>query len=336
MKEKILRILREADGYVSGQSLCEMLGVSRTAVWKNIGQLRAEGYQIEAVTNKGYRLEEKGMDVLNEEELNAVWNTRWAGRPLIYKKETGSSNDDIMKLADEGYPQGTLVVTSCQTAGKGRRGRIWLSPPEGNVYMSILLRPHMPANKAPQCTLVCALALYQAAEELPHGENVIFGIKWPNDLVVSVDGGPFKKIVGILTEMRMEETEIRDVTIGVGVNVNMPSVPEEVQDTATTMMAALGYKVTRAAFTASCWRHFEDDYDIFEQAESFAQLKAEYEKALVNIGRKVRVLDPRGEYMGEATGITDNGELIVIADGDGSKRHIGSGEISVRGVMGYV
>ena len=117
-----------------------MLGVSRTAVWKNIQKLKEEGYPIEAVTNKGYRLlSVDEADILDREQIAAKLTTAWAGRPLIYKEETGSSNDDIFALAAQGYPHGTLVVTSRQTAGKGRRGRTWISPKEGNVYMSILL-----------------------------------------------------------------------------------------------------------------------------------------------------------------------------------------------------
>ena len=124
MREKILKMLRNADGYVSGQKLCETLGVSRTAVWKAIGQLREEGYAIEAVTNRGYRLQDpQETDILNQEELEEAFHTRWAGHPLLYTQQTGSTNDDIMALSDQGYPQGTVTVASEQTKGKGRRGR---------------------------------------------------------------------------------------------------------------------------------------------------------------------------------------------------------------------
>ena len=134
-KQEILRRLSERDGFVSGQELCEMLGVSRTAVWKNINKLKEDGYPIEAVTNKGYRLlSVEEADILDREQISARLTTQWAGRPLIYKEETGSTNDDIFVLAAEGYPHGTLVVASRQSAGKGRRGRTWLSPKDGNVY----------------------------------------------------------------------------------------------------------------------------------------------------------------------------------------------------------
>lgn len=335
MKDRILKLLKESDTYLSGQTISNLLGVSRTAVWKAIEQLRGEGYHIEAVTNRGYKLtEEEGTDIFNQAELEECRRTRWAGHPVIYKEQTGSSNDDIMALADQGYPEGTLVVTSAQTHGKGRRGRTWISPPEGNIYMSILLRPTLPTLTVPDCTLVMALAVYQAVSELPHTEDIHFGIKWPNDLVVCGRDGLYKKFVGILTEMRMEETSIRDVTIGIGLNVNMPHVPEEVEKSATTLRQALGYTVNRAALVMRCWKYFEEDYSSFTAAASFAPLRSVYEKALVNVGRRVRVLDPKGEYTGLALGVADDGELIVQVDGSREKRLIGSGEISVRGVMG--
>ena len=207
-----------------------MLGVSRTAVWKNIQKLKEEGYPIEAVTNKGYRLLSVGeADIFDREQIAAKLKTAWAGRPLIYREETGSTNDDIFALAAQGYPHGTLLVASRQTAGKGRRGRTWISPREGNIYMSILLKPDLPPDVTPMLTVVMALSVYQAsldavsAQDASSEEDAArcrFGIKWPNDIVVSVDGGPYRKLCGILTEMRMEDREISAITIGIGLNVN--------------------------------------------------------------------------------------------------------------------
>lgn len=337
MREKILKILRNADGYVSGQKLCETLGVSRTAVWKAIGQLREEGYAIEAVTNRGYRLQDpQETDILNQEELEEAFHTRWAGHPLLYTQQTGSTNDDIMALSDQGYPQGTVTVASEQTKGKGRRGRTWVSPAQGNVYTSILLRPKMDPSAAPQSTLVIALAAREAILDLGVPENVKVGIKWPNDVVLSKDGGPYRKCCGILTEMRLEETEIRDVTIGIGLNINEESFSEEIRETATSLKLAFGRTISRANLTALLWEHFEEDYEQFEKTEDLSGVKAAYESGLVNIGREVRVLDPKGEYTGMAKGITDHGELIVVPTGSERAVLVANGEISVRGVMGYV
>ncbi len=342
MKKQILALLREnaalENQYISGQQMCEQFGVSRTAVWKAIRSLEQEGCEIEAVTNKGYRLvSEAAADVLSQEELERALDlgTKWAGHPVYFKKKTGSTNLDIMTLAEDDAKQGTLVVTTQQTAGRGRRGRTWESPQDGNVYMSILLRPQMRPEQAPMTTLVMALAVYQACKHKTISRNVRFGIKWPNDIVVSVDKGPYKKVCGILTEMRMVEMEIKDVTVGIGLNCNMKKMPEELKETATTIGAALGGIVNRCELISAIWYYFEKAYEDFEKAGNLKPLLKAYEEGLVNVDREVRVLDPKGEYEGVAKGITPQGELIV-AKKDGGEVHVGNGEISVRGVMGYV
>ena len=288
---------------------------------KIINRLKEDGYPIEAVTNKGYRLlSVEGRDLFNREELERRLTTRWAGHPLIYSEETGSTNADIFGLSDSGYPQGTLAVTSKQTTGKGRRGRTWISPPGVNIYMSILLKPDFRPETAPMLTLVMALSVFRACEEL-YGNECTFGIKWPNDIVVSARGEDYHKICGILTEMRMEEKEIRDIVIGIGINVNQTEFPEEIRQTAGSL---------------ALWRYFEEYYERFAGAQTLKPLREEYERALVNRGRKVRVLDPSAPFEGTAVGINDLGELLVQRDADGGLTPIGTGEVSVRGVMGYV
>jgi BirA family biotin operon repressor/biotin-[acetyl-CoA-carboxylase] ligase len=345
-KQEILRRLSGSGDYVSGQELCEMLVVSRTAVWKNIQKLKEEGYPIEAVTNKGYRLlSVEEADILDREQISAKLTTAWAGRPLIYREETGSTNDDIFALAAQGYPHGTLLVASRQTAGKGRRGRTWISPREGNVYMSILLKPDLPPDVTPMLTVVMALSVYQAsvdaaAEQAGQPENDAarcrFGIKWPNDIVVSVDGGPYRKLCGILTEMRMEDREISAITIGIGLNVNQTDFAPEISENATSYNLALGRKINRAALTAGTWNHFEENYSLFTQTQDFSKLHDAYEEGLVNKGRAVHVLDPRAPFTGTAVGINLQGELLVQPDDGSQVRTIASGEVSVRGVKGYV
>ena len=335
-KQEVLRQLREADDYLSGQQLCEALGVSRTAVWKIIKRLKEDGYPIEAVTNKGYRLlSVEGKDLLNQEELERRLNTRWAGHPLFYMQETGSTNTDIFRFSEEGYPQGTLAVSAKQTAGKGRRGRTWISPPDVNIYMSILLKPGFKPETAPMLTLVMALAVHRACEEL-YGAECDFGIKWPNDIVADARGEGYRKICGILTEMRVEENEIRDIVIGTGLNVNQTGFPDEIRETAGSLALALGRQVSRADLVAAVWQHFEAYYEVFEKAQSLKPLKEQYERALVNRGKKVRVLDPIEPFEGTALGISGTGELLVQPDDGSAVREIGTGEVSVRGVMGYV
>lgn len=338
LKSEVLQKLKEEKEYLSGQQLSESLGVSRTAVWKAIGRLKEEGYQIEAVTNRGYRLlvPEEEQDLFNQEEISSRLHTEWAGRNLFFKEETGSTNDDVFALAQSGAVQGTLVVAVRQTAGKGRRGRTWLSPRDGNAYFSFLLRPSYAAETAPMVTPVAAMAVYEALEEIVGEQDCRFGIKWPNDIVVSTDGGPWKKICGILTEMHLEENEIRDVIIGIGLNVNMTEFAPEIQETGTSICLACGHTVNRAALVASVWNHFEGMYEQFAKAQTLAPLREKYEAALVNKDRPVRVLDPAAPYEGRAVGVNDSGELLVEpADGSGL-RAVSAGEVSVRGVEGYV
>jgi BirA family biotin operon repressor/biotin-[acetyl-CoA-carboxylase] ligase len=176
-----------------------------------------------------------------------------------------------------------------------------------------------------------------AQEEAREPDDALrFGIKWPNDIVVSVDGGPFKKICGILTEMRLEEVEIRDIVIGIGLNVNQTEFPEEIRETAGSLRLALGEVVNRAELTAAVWKHFEEDYAIFVKEQSLEPLRERYEKGLVNRGRKVRVLDPVAPFEGTAMGINSQGELVVRPEDGSADRTVGTGEVSVRGVMGYV
>ncbi|MBR3368006.1 MAG: biotin--[Lachnospiraceae bacterium] len=346
-KESILRRLRAAEDYLSGQQISRELGISRAAVWKSIGKLKEEGYPIEAVTNKGYRLlsmDTEDTDLFNGAEITAHMHTFWAGHPLYFAAQTGSTNEDILRLSGEGSPQGTVAVTAVQTAGKGRRGRTWISP-DGNIYMSILLKPHLPAPKAPMLTLVMALSVLEAVRGLSSlGDSYAAAssaaIKWPNDIVMPGPDGQYRKICGILTEMRMEETEIRDIVIGIGINVNQTEFPEEIRETASSLRCLLGRIVNRSLLTARVWERFEDNCNRFLEAESFTPLKERYEDALVNRGREVRVLDPRGPYTGTALGINEDGALLVRLHGgeaeEGTVRAIDSGEVSVRGTGGYV
>jgi BirA family biotin operon repressor/biotin-[acetyl-CoA-carboxylase] ligase len=174
------------------------------------------------------------------------------------------------------------------------------------------------------------------AEAAEKDDHLRFGIKWPNDIVVSAEGGPYRKICGILTEMRLEEMEIRDIVIGIGLNVNQTEFPEEIRETAGSLRLALGEVVNRAELTAAVWKHFEEDYAIFVKEQSLEPLRERYEKGLVNRGRKVRVLDPVAPFEGTAMGINSQGELVVRPEDGSADRTVGTGEVSVRGVMGYV
>ena len=240
-------MLRETEDYISGQQICEQFDVSRTAVWKVIKQLQDEGYQIEAVRNRGYRIVDIP-DVMTREELESRMRTEWAGRNVFYYPETDSTNLRIRQLGDEGAPHGTLAVADMQTAGRGRRGRIWESPAGSSIYMSLLLRPDLLPGTAPALTLVMACSV---AEGIMDCEDVKVQIKWPNDVIING-----KKLVGILTEMSSQVDYIDHVVIGVGINVNMTGFPENIRETATSLRIETGHKVKRAPLIAAVMKRF--------------------------------------------------------------------------------
>ncbi|MBD5507372.1 MAG: biotin--[acetyl-CoA-carboxylase] ligase [Lachnospiraceae bacterium] len=330
-RSDILTWLRNSEDYVSGQQLCERFGVSRTAVWKVINQLKEEGYTIESVSRKGYRLVESPADVYSESEIISRLQTKWAGRTLHFFESTGSTNPDAKRFAEEGAPHGTTVVADRQTAGRGRRGRSWESPAGKSIYFTIVVRPEFEPDKASMITLVVALAVAEAVRE---ETGLSTGIKWPNDVVVNG-----KKICGILTEMSMtpEMNEIQFLVAGVGVNVNQDSEEDftpELRGRATSLKMESGRPIDRAALLARILHHFEEDYDLFEKRLDLSDLQERYEALLLGKDNRVRVLDPAGEYTGISRGINGMGELIVEKE-DGETVLVYAGEVSVRGLYGY-
>ena len=334
MKSEILKLLRGADGYISGQEISERFGVSRTAVWKVIRQLQEEGYQVEAVRNKGYHILDSP-DVMTKEELDSLMHTRWAGKNIVYYDATDSTNLRIRELGDAGAPHGTLAVADRQTAGRGRRGRSWESPPGSSIYMSVLLRPDIPPDRAPMLTLVMALSVAEGIRQCMEtggdsGNSLEIQIKWPNDIIING-----KKLAGILTEMSSQVDYINHVTVGVGINVNRTEFPEEIRETASSLCLECGHTVKRAPLIAAVMERLEDNYDIFLRTLDLSGLLERYSALLVNRDREVMVLGTKEQYRAYALGINSTGELIVRRE-DGSTEEIFAGEVSVRGVYGYV
>ena len=332
MKTKILKLLREAGGYVSGQQISEKFGVSRTAVWKVIRQLQDEGYQVEAVRNKGYHIVDSP-DVITKEELDSLMKTRWAGRNILYYEETDSTNLRIRQAGDEGAPHGTLAVADRQTAGRGRRGHSSSSPAGNSIYMSVLLRPDIAPSKASMLTVVMACSAAEGITQCLAAEGGAVPqvqIKWPNDIIVSG-----KKLVGILTEMSAQIDYINHVAVGVGINVNTTEFPEEIRETATSLRLECGHAVRRAPLIAAVMERLEENYEIFLETEDLSGLMEKYSAMLVNRDRDVRVIGAKETYQAHAVGITPAGELIVRRE-DGTEEKINAGEVSVRGVYGYV
>lgn len=326
MKEEILRLLRSADGYISGQELCNRFGVSRTAVWKAINQLKEAGYEIEAQQNKGYRLM-AAPDLMTEAEIKSLMHTEWVAKEVLYFDTIDSTNTKAQELAEKGYPSGTLVVADKQESGKGRRGRSWVSPSGTGIFMTLMIKPDINPNNASMLTLVAALAVAKAITSVT-GEEAL--IKWPNDIVVNS-----KKVCGILTEMNAQFDYINNIVVGIGINVHNESFPEEISQMASSLMIEAGGKrFHRAQIIAETMSYFEQYYDTFLKTQDLSALVREYDELLVNRNKSVRVLDPKEPFDGKAMGITPKGELIV--DTWESRKLVSSGEVSVRGIYGYV
>ena len=326
MKEEILRLLRSADGYISGQELCNRFGVSRTAVWKAINQLKEAGYETEAQQNKGYRLM-AAPDLMTEAEIKSLMHTEWVAKEVLYFDTIDSTNTKAQELAEKGYPSGTLVVADKQESGKGRRGRSWVSPSGTGIFMTLMIKPDINPNNASMLTLVAALAVAKAITGVT-GEEAL--IKWPNDIVVNS-----KKVCGILTEMNAQFDYINHIVVGIGINVHNESFPEEISQMASSLMIEAGGKrFHRAQIIAETMSYFEQYYDTFLKTQDLSALVREYDELLVNMNKAVRVLDPKEPFDGKAMGITPKGELIV--DTWESRKLVSSGEVSVRGIYGYV
>lgn len=326
MREKILCMLKASDDYVSGQEICQRLNVSRTAVWKAINKLKEDGYNIEAVTNKGYRLI-TSPDVMYEQELRTVLDTRWFGNKILYFDSIDSTNNEIKRQAEVEKDHGLLAVAEEQTAGRGRRGRAWISPPGTGIWMSFMLTPQIQPANAPMLTLVAAMSVAEAIREVT---GLDARIKWPNDIVVNAH-----KVCGMLTEMSAEMECVNYVVIGIGINANTESFPEEISQVATSLAIEKGDKVSRAQIIAATGRAFEKYYDSFMKTGDLSLLRKEYDSLLVNAGQQVKIIGQDSEQVLTAIGINDQGELLVAND-DKEVTTVRSGEVSVRGLYGYV
>ena len=326
LKTEILRKLQIHNDFLSGQELCEEYQVSRTAVWKAIKQLKEEGYEIESVNNKGYRLVESP-DVISEAAILSRLKTKRLGRTLYYDEEMDSTNDYLKRLSAEEQISGVVATCEEQTKGKGRLGRVWASSRGNAIYVSSLLKPDIAPEHASSITILGALATAKALETVI---GTKCGIKWPNDIVYNG-----KKLCGILTEMSTDMDQIQYVIVGIGINVNMTSFSEEIASNATSVRLITGKSAHRADIICDLLNWLEVYYEEFCKTEDLSYILEEYNDRLVNYEQQVRIIERNKEWTGVAHGINERGELLVT-DEDGQERVVYSGEVSVRGIYGYV
>lgn len=270
------------------------------------------------------------------------------GHRILHKTCVDSTNEEAKRDAEKGAAHGTVYWADRQTEGKGRRGRSWISQDGSNLYFTVLLRPTLAPEKITMLTLVMAYAVALAIEKCTGLET---GIKWPNDIVVNG-----KKVCGILSEMKMERQQPAYCVVGVGINIGQTTFPKELRDKATSLCTELQKRTTNAGtkgvnlcavgnsaedgsdkekLLQEILKAFEDAYQAFLEAENLLPIWENYNGHLVNRNRQVRVLEPGGEYEGTALGISPAGELLVEKS-DKTIQKVYAGEVSVRGLYGYV
>jgi BirA family biotin operon repressor/biotin-[acetyl-CoA-carboxylase] ligase len=321
IRKKLLDAFTNADdSYLSGQHLAEVIGCSRTAVWKHIEELRKEGFELEAVRKKGYRIV-KTPEKITADEIRLGLTTEFIGRNLHYEESVESTQRIAHQLAAEDVPEGTVILAEEQIAGKGRMNRKWHSPKYTGVWMSLILRPNIPLTKAPQLTLLTAVAVVQAMEEVT---GLTPEIKWPNDILING-----KKVTGILTELQAEADRIHSIIIGIGINVNQKKAdfPIELQEMASSLFIEKGEKISRAALIRSIFKHFEKLYMLYLE-KGFFPIKLLWEGYAVSIGKILKARTLTKVIEGKALGITDEG-VLELEDNTGMIHHIYSADIEI-------
>ena len=316
-RNDVLRMLTESDGAISGERLARRLGISRNAVWKAVEQLRQDGYGIEAVTNRGYRLLD-APDRISEPGILKDLKAQVIGRRLEVHAQLDSTNTRAKQLAAQGAPHGYLVCADAQVSGRGRFGRTFFSPEHTGVYITYVLRPKLPAERAVMITSMAAVAVARAIEALA---DVDVRIKWVNDLYING-----RKACGILCEASMdfESGQLEYVVLGIGINVGRMTFPEELADIATSLENECGVPVSRNRLIAEISNQLEALYPQLESGGFMAESRARSNV----IGRDVTVMRGDERYPAHVLDIDDQGRL-VIRTSDGISR-VGAGEISLK------
>lgn len=310
MRYKILELLKSTPDFLSGEDIGERFNVSRAAVWKNIARLKEEGYNIQSVSNRGYRLL-NDRDILNQFEIGID--------KCAYFEEIDSTNNEAKRIASQGCEDKFLVACGRQLQGKGRLGRSWNDKGE-NACFSFIFKPDIPPFEAPKLTLVAGLAVADALESLTGLE---FAVKWPNDTVING-----KKISGILTEMSAEMDKINYVIVGIGINVNTIEFDGELKDKATSLALCLGHSMKRSDVIRACADYMFRYYDRFCKY-GFSVFIQDYNSKCINVGKTVKAIYKNSDRTGIAKGINEDGALI-IQDSDGNLFEVNSGEVSLR------
>lgn len=319
IKEQVLSQLIAAKGEpISGQKLADDLHISRTMIWKHLKALEGEGYVIEAVKKKGYMLKYIP-DIVSKERITPYLKTLQLGQNILYYPSCDSTQTIAAEKARDGAPHGMVVIAEAQTAGRGRLERAWDSSASKGIWMSVIIRPDISPHLAPQFTLVAAVAITKAIEDVT---DCIPEIKWPNDLLLNG-----KKVTGILTELQADMDRVQSIIIGIGVNVNQESesFEQSIQSIATSLKMETGTEINRAELVAKILYYLEK-YSTMYVENGFEPIKILWESYSCTIGKRVRASLLRETLEGVAIGITNEGVLELQLD-NGEIRGVYSADI---------
>lgn len=261
------------------------------------------------------------MDTMMEQLKRFGPETKWAGREMVYFPETDSTNRRARLLAQEGAAHGTLVLADSQNAGRGRRGRGWISPAGEGIFMSLLIRPQMHPSQVAKLSLLTALAV---AKAIARETGLDARIKWPNDIVIKG-----RKVCGLLLEMTADEHTVYDVVAGVGINVHQKEFDEEIAHTASSLDLLAGRRIARAAIVRAFLEEFEQAMELTDE-----EMMTGYIARSATLGQTVQVIGLTGTFTGVAKAVTESGSLLV-EDEEGVLREVLAADVSVRGIMGY-
>lgn len=316
-KEQILNTFHQNKGeYIPGDNLASTVGISETQLKNEILELEKEGYKIDISPENGYSLITTPTMILPN-ELERDLPTEYIGQEIHYYPEVDSTNEVAKRLAQEGAPEGTVVIAESQRSGRGRRGKKWISP-SGGVWMTIILRPDIPPSKAPQLTLVTGVAV---AETLDQECGLDVGIKWPNDILIGE-----KKVCGILTEGSANPKGLEYVVVGIGIdlNVDVANFPADLREGATSLKHELEKEISGVKLVQRFLVNFENLYNNFKSGQ-FPEILKEWRRLSKTVGCDVEVHKKGRIVRGEAVGINREGMLILEMD-DGTLRKVISGE----------
>ncbi len=320
-KDKVLLLLKGSSDYISGEELSQRMGITRSAIWKYIKSLRDEGYQIDSVTNKGYKLVDSN-NVLNAIELEEGLQTKNLGKKIIFLQSVDSTNQEVKRQAVNDAPHGTVVVAEQQFMGKGRLGRMWSSPPGTGIWFSFLLRPQITPSEIAGITLAAGLGVCKAIRQFT-GLNAL--IKWPNDVIVGN-----KKICGILTEMTAEDDRVEYAVVGIGINVNMTEFAPEIRNKATSIAVETGSPINRADLFKVVLKWVEYYIDMY-LTDIEKSIIPEYTSLCATVGRQVTVTRGNNILRGNAVSVDSLGDLNVKLE-NGKIIAVNSGEVTVQGI----